>query len=106
MKRVFAVLIATSAVAACGDSQEQAAKDAGYLLRMNQIVCHLAANELDKVSAWLDQRLKEHPSLAAYAKQGSTEADDVYARHRKESDGDQKDRSECERVRDLALKWQ
>ncbi|MGA7438773.1 MAG: hypothetical protein WBW32_11680 [Luteibacter sp.] len=105
MKRALAVLAVVAGIAGCGDSQQQAAKDAGYMLRMNQVVCHIAGTELEKVSAWLEQVLKDHPDLAVYAKKGETEADAVHARHQTESDGAQKDRSECEKVRSLAASW-
>lgn len=105
MKRLLVALGATVFVGGCGNAQEQAVKDAGYLLRMNQVACHFAAAELAKVNDWLNGVLKEHPALEQYANRGAAEAEDVYAKHHKAPDGEQRDQTECEKVRALAQSW-
>jgi hypothetical protein len=105
MKYLVLVLGTVIGVAGCGDSQQQAAKDAGYLLRMNQVACHLAGSALGKVSSWLEQVLKDHPALAAYVRKGESEADAMHARHQSDPDGVRKDQTECEKVRSLAANW-
>ncbi|WP_250633626.1 hypothetical protein [Pinirhizobacter soli] len=105
MKRVLASMVVILGLAGCGDAQEQAAKDAGYILRMNDVVCHVAATELTEVTIWLRQAISENPKLAEFVAKGSAEADKVYSQHRKESDGDQRDASECKKVVDMAHAW-
>ena len=105
MKSLLAALITTLALAGCVNSEEQSVRDAGYMLRMNEIACHFAATELSKVSMWLDQIIKANPKLAKYVKKGATEADDVYARHGRESDSERLNASECQKIRELAQKW-
>lgn len=105
MRRLLAALMMTVAVTACMNSPEQAAKDAGYIVRMNEIVCHFAATELTRVTTWLDKELQHNPGLAAYMKRGAAEADDVHARNQSQSDGEQRDTSECNQVRELARSW-
>jgi hypothetical protein len=105
MRRLFVALMMTVAATGCVNSPEQAARDAGYIVRMNDIVCHFAATELTRVTAWLDRELKENPKLAAYVKRGAAEADDVYSRHRNQADGNQRDVFECNQVRELARTW-
>ncbi|QWT21354.1 hypothetical protein KPL74_04970 [Bacillus sp. NP157] len=105
MKTYFLAMLAVCATAGCSDSQVQAIKDAGYLMRMNGLVCHFAATEMTKVNTWLDEVIKEHPALAEYARKGAAEADAVAERHKAASDGQQLNIAECNNVHAMAMKW-